>query len=57
MLELLDAPAEATGWSAAINTSTWETKSALAAAKVQGMQDADEAKPSNLKSELESYDL
>lgn len=27
MLELLDAPAEATGWSAAINTSTWQNKS------------------------------
>lgn len=49
MLELLDAPAEATGWSAAVNTSTWEKKSApLAPTAIS--TDTEEAKPSNLKS-------
>ena len=51
MLELLDAPAESTGWSAAVNTNTWESKSALVEPKIQGTQDTDEVKPSNLKSE------
>lgn len=50
MLELLDAPAEATGWSAAVNTNTWESKSTLATSKIQPTHDIDEAKPSNLKS-------
>jgi triose/dihydroxyacetone kinase / FAD-AMP lyase (cyclizing) len=49
MLELLDAPAEATGWSAAVNSNTWKSKSAPA--DIQGLQNADEVKPSNLKSE------
>jgi len=51
MLELLDAPAESTGWSAVVNTNTWELKSALVEPKIQGTQDTDEVKPSNLKSE------
>jgi dihydroxyacetone kinase len=51
MLELLDAPTEATGWSAAVNTKTWEAKSTFAEPKIQGTQDTDETKPSNLKSE------
>lgn len=33
MLELLDAPAEATGWSAAISTKTWQTHSDTAQEK------------------------
>jgi dihydroxyacetone kinase len=50
MLELLDAPAEVTGWSTAVNTNTWESKSTLAGTKIQRIQDTDEVKPSNLKS-------
>ncbi|KAF4551156.1 Dihydroxyacetone kinase-like protein 2 [Elsinoe fawcettii] len=51
MLELLDAPAEANGWSAAISTKTWQEKStatrdASNASKV-------EAKPSGLTIDLE----
>lgn len=48
LLELLDAPSEATGWSTAVNTKSWETKSD----KV--MEDGDsnghESSPSSLTS-------
>jgi hypothetical protein len=47
MLELLDAPAEASGWSAAISSGTWAKRGQL---KEQEKQtDADETQPSNLK--------
>jgi triose/dihydroxyacetone kinase / FAD-AMP lyase (cyclizing) len=36
MLDLLDAPAEATGWSAAITTKTWQTKSNATRDDVKG---------------------
>jgi len=49
MLELLDAPAEATGWSAAVQTSTWTNKSPPSAPKEISAQE-EEAKPTNLKS-------
>lgn len=55
MLELLDAPAEATGWSAAMNTSTWEGKSAPSAPK-EISTEVEEAKPSNLKSKCKRPD-
>jgi len=48
MLELLDAPAEATGWSAAIKTSTWEQAKA-GAQKSDEASVEDEETPSNLK--------
>ncbi|KAH7042031.1 Dak1 domain-containing protein [Macrophomina phaseolina] len=46
-LELLDAPAEATGWSAAIPTKTWEERSNATLDK--GGVGEEEAKPSNLE--------
>lgn len=47
MLELLDAPAEASGWSAAISTSTWAKRGEAAQ---EGEQMAgDEVQPSNLR--------
>ncbi|KAK4988397.1 dihydroxyacetone kinase Dak1 [Elasticomyces elasticus] len=46
MLELLDAPAEATGWSAAISTKTWQNKSD--ATQERRESDGVEAKASNL---------
>jgi len=49
MLELLDAPVEATGWSAAIQTSTWENKTPPSAPKEISSQE-EEPKPTNLKS-------
>lgn len=48
MLELLDAPAEATGWSAAVKTETWGREIGATSEKTGGT--ADEAKPSNLRS-------
>lgn len=53
MLELLDAPAEATGWSAAVNTSTWDRKPAPSVPKEMSTE-PEEAKPSNLKSKSSS---
>ncbi|KAI9711768.1 MAG: hypothetical protein M1820_001913 [Bogoriella megaspora] len=47
MLELLDAPAEATGWSAAISAETWASKSR--SAKQEATEQAEESKPSNLE--------
>ena len=47
MLDLLDAPAEATGWSAAISARTWGSKSEGTTQEVTG--DVGEAKPSNLE--------
>lgn len=50
MLELLDAPAEATGWSAAVSPKTWtERSTATREARKSG---AGETKPSNLTREL-----
>ncbi|KAG8631113.1 hypothetical protein KVT40_000253 [Elsinoe batatas] len=51
MLELLDAPAEANGWSAAISTKTWEEKSI--ATRDAGNAGKVEAKPSGLTIDLE----
>ncbi|EXJ94254.1 dihydroxyacetone kinase [Capronia coronata CBS 617.96] len=45
MLELLDAPAEAVGWAAAIQTSTWEADNT---GTMDKSIDSVEAKPSNL---------
>ncbi|PSK42913.1 Dihydroxyacetone kinase [Elsinoe australis] len=50
MLELLDAPAEANGWSAAISTKTWREKST---ATREGGAGKVEAKPSDLTIDLE----
>lgn len=47
MLELLDAPAEATGWSAAINSSTWTRLGE--AKKVEEKVDEEEVLPSDLR--------
>ncbi|KAF2278639.1 dihydroxyacetone kinase [Westerdykella ornata] len=47
MLELLDAPAEATGWTAAIKKETWEQRRASSAPEEQ--VDEEESRPSNLK--------
>jgi dihydroxyacetone kinase len=49
MLELLDAPAEATGWSAAVKTETWDKK--REPIKQEQAQEIDEEVPSNLKCE------
>ena len=46
MLELLDAPAEATGWSAAVSTKTWNEKST--ATRQEDSTADSEAKPSGL---------
>ncbi|KAL1297709.1 hypothetical protein AAFC00_006257 [Neodothiora populina] len=46
MLQLLDAPAEATGWSAAVSTKSWETRSDKT--REDGDGDDQESKPSNL---------
>lgn len=48
MLELLDAPVEAIGWSATVSTNTWESKSTPS--KIRQIHNTDEAKPSNLRS-------
>ena len=47
LLDLLDAPAEATGWSAAISTKTWSSKSGPATQAA--VQDVGETAPSNLE--------
>jgi dihydroxyacetone kinase len=47
MLELLDAPAEASGWSAAISSGTWAKRGQLAEQEKQ--TDADEIQPSTLR--------
>jgi dihydroxyacetone kinase len=48
MLELLDAPAEASGWSAAISTKTWERRGE--ADKSEEEVEEEEVQPSDLKS-------
>lgn len=48
MLELLDEPAEATGWSAAIKTETWGRD--FGASREKTGDSVDEAKASNLRS-------
>ena len=48
LLELLDAPSEASGWAAAVTTSTWEKQSTAERNEAAGDDDTD--KPSNLKS-------
>jgi dihydroxyacetone kinase len=52
MLELLDASTEATGWTAAVSTETWQTKST--AKLEEGDGDSDEARPSNLRCKMKS---
>lgn len=47
MLELLDAPAEATGWSAAISSNTWERRGE--AKKAEEKVDEEEVSPSDLR--------
>tara|TARA_R110002003_G_scaffold171_9_gene13947 strand:+ start:2929 stop:3639 length:711 start_codon:yes stop_codon:yes gene_type:complete len=47
MLELLDAPAEASGWSAAISTDTWTKQGEAQAQEEQAVED--EVQPSNLR--------
>ena len=49
MLELLDAPAEVNGWSAAVTTKTWQERSQAVMEESNGEGVA--AKPSGLKSE------
>lgn len=51
MLELLDAPAEAAGWSAAVRTETWEKKSDNT--REQKLGEGDETTKSNLQSKSE----
>jgi len=46
MLELLDAPAEANGWAAAVSTKTWQERSS--ATRDEGRGAGTEAKPSGL---------
>ncbi|KAH1493485.1 hypothetical protein KXW18_000621 [Aspergillus fumigatus] len=48
MLELLDAPAEAVGWSAPIRTSTWEAHQSDAPVQVKSTKLAED-QPSNIK--------
>lgn len=47
ILELLDAPAEASGWSAAVTSGTWARQGE--AAKKEEKADVDEIQPSNLR--------
>lgn len=47
MLDLLDAPAEANGWSATINTSTWAKRGESAQAEEEAS--GEEVQPSNLR--------
>ncbi|KAF2005572.1 dihydroxyacetone kinase [Amniculicola lignicola CBS 123094] len=47
MLELLDAPAEASGWSAAISSETWKKREEVA--KEAESVDVDEVQPSNIR--------
>ncbi|EAW13131.1 putative dihydroxyacetone kinase (DakA) [Aspergillus clavatus NRRL 1] len=48
LLELLDAPAEAVGWSAPIRPATWNARHSDAPLKVKSVKPAEE-QPSNLK--------
>ncbi|GIJ99826.1 hypothetical protein Aspvir_003834 [Aspergillus viridinutans] len=48
MLELLDAPAEAVGWSAPIRTSTWDAHQSDASVEVKSTKLAED-QPSNIK--------
>jgi dihydroxyacetone kinase len=52
MLQLLDAPCEATGWVAPIKTETWERKSTQTRESLNSVDDA--VKPSGLKIDPES---
>jgi dihydroxyacetone kinase len=47
MLELLDAPAEASGWATAISTSTWAKRGEEK--KKEEQVDEEEVQPSDLK--------
>ncbi|KAF2817541.1 dihydroxyacetone kinase-like protein [Mytilinidion resinicola] len=47
MLELLDAPTEATGWSAAVSPETWNANSTATRGEDDG--DSDDFQPSNLR--------
>lgn len=47
LLELLDAPAEASGWSAAISSSTWQKRGQ--SAQEEKHADAEEVQPSTLR--------
>ncbi|KAF2838361.1 dihydroxyacetone kinase [Patellaria atrata CBS 101060] len=51
MLELLDAPAEALGWSAPVSTSTWKRREETG--KEEQITMTEEAKPSNLQLDSE----
>jgi dihydroxyacetone kinase len=51
LLELLDAPAEAVGWAAPIQTTTWETHSSAAPIEMKQSVAVD-GKPSNLTGKL-----
>ena len=48
MIQLLDAPAEATGWTAAISSETWSKRTQQA--KERRASEDDEIEPSNLRS-------
>lgn len=50
MLQLLDAPAEASGWSAAVTSSTWAKRND--AEKEVAEADTEEIKPSNLRGRM-----
>jgi dihydroxyacetone kinase len=52
MLDLLDAKAEAVGWSAPIPATTWEAKASTGPIKDLSIKDEDEEKPGNLKCKL-----
>jgi len=53
MLELLDAPAEASGWSAAISSSTWARDGE--AKKSEEQIDEEEIQPSSLRGKFRVY--
>lgn len=55
MLELLDAPAEATGWSASIKSETWEKEYGEVKAAVEG--DEQDTRPTNLRGERKSHGI
>jgi dihydroxyacetone kinase len=55
LLELLDAPAEASGWSAAINSGTWQKRGQ--AAEQEKQVDAEEIRPSTLRGKLEGIEI
>ena len=54
MLELLDAPAEATGWAAAVSTKTWEARDQSGTGEVEAKASEAEEMTSNLKSKIQS---